>query len=180
MGQAYSISSLNPEQYPSIQISAKGCFSDCSTTKFPFDEKPQDVQDSFLWDDFGRAIDEHLPKLNRYAAALWIIYSIVVAAIVVSMQVVVRTTEVAASAAYVGILMIPLVFGFTFGQYPIIRRNQEVDGVIADICAEYDLRFQQHGYSPEYRTKWNTICKPRGARAMRLIVFRSAAKPMDP
>jgi hypothetical protein len=179
MDQRYSISSLNPEQLPSIQISANGCFSDCSTTSFPYQEKPHNVQDSLLWDQFGGAIDQQLPIFNRYTGIVWTTYIIVLLAIVASMLVVVGTEE-GESGIYVVALVVTVAFGTIICQYHIIRRNQEADKAIADICAEYDSRFLEHGCSPEYRTKWVRFCKPKHAKAMRLVVFKPTTNATDP
>jgi hypothetical protein len=180
MGQAYSISSLNPEQLPSIQISANGSFSGCLTTSFPYQEKPHNIQDSLLWDQFGGAIDQQLPIFNRYSGIVWTVYILMFLAIVVSMQFVVRTEEGAPSEVYVVALVVTLAFGTIICQYHIIRRNQKADKAIADICAEYDSRFQEHGYSPEYRTKWVGFFKPKHAKAMRLIVFKPTTNATYP
>merc|ERR1719168_255361 len=65
MGQAYSFQSINPEGYDEVRLSSTGCFDSNSALQFPFSQKPANLRDSALWDEFGRAIDEELQKMNK-------------------------------------------------------------------------------------------------------------------
>lgn len=166
MGQAYSFESINPEGYEEVRLSSDGFFGQCSTVQFPFEKKPSNLRDSALWDKFGKTIDQELPKLNKY-------FGLVLGLIPVVFLCLIAGTVLGATPSILFIFPI-FALGIVGGQIWIIQRNQEVDQTIEGICAKHKDRFQQNGIVPEYRTKFTGACKPKGARPLRLLVFKPA------
>lgn len=175
MGQAYSFQSINPEGYDEVRLSSIECFGSNSAVRFPFGQKPTNLRDSALWDDFGRAIDEELQHMNKNKGCITGMFIALFVGFFFFGTIMARMFKlpeyvylVTAGGFLLGILVV-LAFASV-----MVSRNQEADRAITTICSQYTGRFQQHEIVPEYRTKFTGFCKPKGARPLRLLVFRPA------
>lgn len=175
MGQSYSFQSINPEGYNEVRLSSTGCFDSNSSLQFPFSEKPANLRDSALWDEFGKAIDEELQKMNKNKGCISGMLIALFAGFILFGTILGRMLElpkylylVIAAGFFVGMVV---VLGFAS---VMVRKNQEADRAITAICSKYEGRFQQHEIVPEYRTKFTGFCKPKGAKPLRLLIFRPA------
>ena len=173
MGNSYSFESLNPERYEEVRLSSSGLFGQCSTVNFPFDRKPTNLRDSALWDEFGKSIDEELPNINKHYGLVLAMTPVPIVIMGLIGFVGIQQQGLAVFLPFVAFLLVAALS--VFFQIRILKRNQEVDGKIREICAKNAARFQVHGIVPEYRTKWTELCKPKGAIPLRMIVFRPSS-----
>ncbi|CAJ1952891.1 unnamed protein product [Cylindrotheca closterium] len=166
MGQNIS-ATLNPNNDPVIWLTGR---SPCveSSPRFPFDDKPDEISDQGLWDRFGKGVDQHLPKLNPYLKPILILDVFAVICIFILFA----TT----SSNWVGVALIPVFILFFVGMSINIEKNKAVDKSIEDLCGQYNVEFVKIGFSPVYRTMHTGLCKPKGARPTRMIVFRPASR----
>jgi len=175
MGQAYSFQSINPEGYDEVRLSSIEFCDSNSTVRFPFGQKPANLRDSALWEEFGRAIDEELQHMNKNKCCISGMLITLFVGFICFGTIMTRVLEL---PVYFNLIVLA---GFLLGMVVVlglasvmVRRNQEADRAIAAICSKYTGRFQQHEIVPEYRTKYTELCKPKGARPLRLLVFRPA------
>lgn len=177
MGQFHS--SLNPEKYPEVWITRPSCGSDFATPQESiFNQKPFELHkvDSLLWNRFGQAICEHTNQLNRYGRVLIILYSLTMflALSPVLLKLVDGEMNDGIRLTIVGLVLVGLGLHFR-----MLQLNQRVDKAIEATCDCYEPEFEKRGYLINYRTRWIGYCKPRHARAMRVIVFLPSKKDQN-
>lgn len=167
MWQSYKFESLNPEKYEEVRLSNDGLVGQwhCGNIPFPFDRKPSQLHDSALWNEFGKVIDELLSNLNKNFLPIALMTPVLIlTALAVGLGMEQDAVVVAIAVGVVALLAVGCMMR-------IVKRNQDVDKKIKETCAKYKGSFQEHGIVPVYRTRWTAMCKPKGARPLRLIVF---------
>ena len=185
MGQVNS--TVNPEAYPGVWVmEPKTCDTlGCNVQQFPLDEKPAEMVnvDYALWTEFGERINDLLTGMNKSLKPLWTIGIIVViacAAMIPVLRYVVGDEEdkgdfVDFGGLGVGLipwaLLVVTFFVLISCQSRILTMNEAIDKEIISTIAEFKPRFVEKGFSPQYRTKWTGLCKPRHATPQRIIVF---------
>jgi hypothetical protein len=137
-----------------------------SSTYTPRKPSSMSTVDKVIWNDFTREMTKHVPSLN-YGLRLMMVINVVLLISVITVIIAQPKGEV----VYFLLLFLPCALAFGAGYYIVIRRNQQVDEDISKVCTYFNFRFQEQGFSIQYKTMYTGLCKPRGTSPVRVIVF---------
>jgi len=170
---------VSVEGMPHVWISnqnANCCWYCAPATRFD-DPKPFGLisVDTRLWQDFSSEIDHHVSKLNvGMRLAFTIMFSItvpLVATVTIISHVPPLRDVFIDYSKYFPLAIFPPMIMFYCIYFNTVRRNQEADEGINNVCRMFQTKFESKGFSIEYRTKWTHLCKPKHAIPRRAIVF---------
>ena len=126
----------------------------------------------YLWQQFSSEIDPHVSKLNVGLRSLNLILYLTVIPLFIAVFVLSEYVDFFAGLAKFGsfIVFVPVMV-FYFLYYRILKKNEEADLAIKNVCENFKTLLESKGFSIEYRTRYTGLCKPRGASPSRAIAF---------
>lgn len=174
MGQAFSNINVGNNPHAWIQNPRK-CDVTMPTKHFKH-PKPHGLDgiDDLLWNEFSTAIDKHVSRIDRgMKCAVYLLIVLVLAYFAIQMMrsfVRFKIDESMLYFIFLGIYFVGVI-GLIFFLMAVRSKNQEIDVEIKNVCDAYGARFESKGYLVEYLTEHTGPCRPKGARAARVIVF---------
>jgi len=130
--------------------------------------------DDLLWNEFSTAIDKHVSRIDRGMKCA--VYGLILVVFAYTVMQVMR--PLSHFKLDMGIIYFIFIGVYSVGVLAFLcfimavrSKNQKIDVEIKNVCDAYSSRFESKGYLVEYLTEHTGPCRPKGARAARVIVF---------